>query len=172
VADSPWFNLVVGDSSALIALASCRALSFLDKLAASIKVPDRVFAEVVVEGKPQSQLLSAFLEGRAETARVEEFVIEAGSLGGGELEAMVLFKQLKADVLLIDDARARKIACLNQIPIIGSLGILLLAKERVLIQDISPLIEVLRQSDLFISEELLIRTLELAGESAVPRRKV
>jgi predicted nucleic acid-binding protein len=164
VAQRKRFNLVVGDSSALIALATCRALSFLDSLAATVRVPKQVLHEVLVEHKPQAQILSPYLEGKVQSVDLEKFVIEAGSLGRGELEAMALFKQLAADVLLIDDSRARKIARLNKIPIIGSLGILLLAKQEKLTPEVRPFVEALRRSELFFGEPLLCEVLRLAGE--------
>lgn len=37
------------------------------------------------------------------------WVLAAGGLGRGEIEAMALYKQLSADALLIDDRRARVI---------------------------------------------------------------
>ena len=48
----------------------------------------------------------------------------------GEIEAMYLYNQLHADRLLIDDARGRKVARLNQIAVIGSVGIVLLTKQK------------------------------------------
>ena len=57
-----------------------------------------------------------------------------GLLGSGEMEAMALYKKLNADWLLIDDEKARKTARFNKIKVIGSLGVLLLAKEKNLIQ--------------------------------------
>lgn len=158
------FRLVVGDSSALIALATCRALDFLDQLAESVRVPEEVYREVLVDFKPQAQILAPYLEGKIRSVDLERYVIDAGSLGRGELQAMALVKQLEADVLLIDDRRGRKIARLNKIPVIGSLGILLLAKQEKLAPEVRPFIEALRQSELFFGEPLLREVLRLADE--------
>jgi len=78
---------------------------------------------------------------------------------------MALYKHLHADYLLIDDKRARKVARLNHIQITGSQGILLQAKYENLIEHIAPFINKLRDSDIRISENLIQRTLQLAGEA-------
>ncbi|MCI0554037.1 MAG: DUF3368 domain-containing protein [Anaerolineae bacterium] len=95
---------------------------------------------------------------------VTHWVLAAGGLGQGEVEAMALYKQLSADALLIDDHRARTIAEHNQIKCIGALGILLLAKQRGKVDRILPYIEKLRSSSIRYEDELLNRVLKLAGE--------
>jgi uncharacterized protein len=75
------------------------------------------------------------------------------------------FTQLSADLLLIDDSRAKKVAYLNNREVMGSLGVLLLAKKKGLITTIKPSLTLLRCSDIFISEHLLDQMLVMAGES-------
>ena len=78
---------------------------------------------------------------------------------------MALYKQINADRLLIDDKRARKIADLNQIKVIGSLGILLLAKEQKLILEIKSKVVKIQESDIFLSEDIIEKVLKLANEN-------
>ncbi|MBS3964613.1 MAG: DUF3368 domain-containing protein [Methylomonas sp.] len=77
---------------------------------------------------------------------------------------MLLFKQLNADKLLIDDRRGRKVAKINGISTVGSLGVLLVAKEKGLISEIAPMLVQIEQSDIYLSEELITTVLALAGE--------
>lgn len=121
------------DSSALIALALCDGLPLLQQLFEEVKVPQTVFEEVIIKGKPAAETLRIYLTGKAELVNLTDMVIAARGLGRGELEAMALYKTLHADYLLIDDKRARKVSRLNQIRITGSQGILLLAKHEGLI---------------------------------------
>ena len=51
-----------------------------------------------------------------------------------------------------------------RVPIIGSLGILLLAKRKGLTSHIRPMIDILQKSQIFISEALVDEALKLAGE--------
>lgn len=78
---------------------------------------------------------------------------------------MVLYKQLSADKLLIDDRRGRKVAKINQIDVIGSLGILLAAKAKGLVPDVAPLLGQIEQSDVYLSPDLIATVLKLAREN-------
>lgn len=156
--------LIIADSSALVALALCDGLSLLDRLFDDIKVPQSVFEEIIVKGKPAADILRVYLKGRTVPVDTTHIIITPARIGLGELEAMALYKTLHADYLLIDDQRARKIAQLNHITIIGSLGILLLAKHAGLISQIRPFIERLRISDIYVSERLIQKMLRLANE--------
>ena len=156
--------LIVADSSALIALATCNGLDVILQIYDDIKVPEAVYAEIVAPEKPQSDLLGSFLSERVIKVDTSRLVLAAGGLGHGELEAMALYKQLSADALLIDDHRARIIAEHNQINCIGALGLLLVAKQRGKINMIAPYVQKLRQSSIYYGDALLDRVLKLAGE--------
>lgn len=156
--------LIVADSSALIALATCNALDLLVQVYVDLKVPEAVYAEVVAPEKPQSDALGIFLSERVVKVDPTRWVLAAGGLGRGEIEAMSLYKELSADVLLIDDHRARVIAEHNQINCIGALGFLLLAKDKGKISKIGPYIENLRHSSIHYGDTLLDRVLNLASE--------
>ena len=89
----------------------------------------------------------------------------------GETAAMVLYKELQADYLLIDDKRGRKVAAINQIKTIGSLGVLLQAKRAGKVLYIAPLLSQIEASPVFISKALVKTVLELAGEADTPVRR-
>jgi predicted nucleic acid-binding protein len=156
--------LVVADSSALVSLAACRSLSLLDALFQDVRIPRAVFVECTVPSKPYADELGATLHSRVVEIELADLVIAAGGLGKGELEAMALYKRLGADRLLVDDARARRVARLNGIQVTGSLGILLLAKEQGLVSVVRPLIEHIQAAGIRIAGELVRETLRLAEE--------
>jgi uncharacterized protein len=156
--------LIAADSSALIALATCDGLDALLQIYGEIKVPEAVYVETVAPEKSQSDLLGSFLSGRVMQVDATRWVLTAGGLGRGEIEAMALYKQLSADMLLIDDHRARVIAEHNQINCIGTLGLLVIAKQKGVIGKITPYIEKLRHSSIYYGDDLLNRVLKLAGE--------
>ncbi len=156
--------LIVADSSALIALATCDGLEVLLRVYAEVKVPKAVYEEVVQPEKPQAAALETFLSGKVMDVDTEHWVLTAGGLGQGEIEAMALYKQLSADALLIDDHRARVIAEHNHINCIGALGVLLFAKQNGEIEKIAPYIERIRLSSIRYGEALLDKVLKLAGE--------
>ena len=156
--------IIVADTSALIALSVCKSLDLLEKLFEKVVLPQSVFKECIIKNKSQSEQLYKFLKDKIETIDKTLFLNLPSNLGQGEISSMLLYKKLNADFLLIDDNRARKIAKYNDINIIGSLGILLLAKNQNLIEKISPFIEILEKSDLYISQKLLLKVKRLANE--------
>lgn len=64
-----------------------------------------------------------------------------GYLGKGEAEAIILSKEKKADLILIDEKKARKAARRAGFEVVGVLGLLLAAKNKALIPAIKPFIE-------------------------------
>ncbi len=153
--------MIIGDSSALIALAIIDKLELLENLYKNLYIPQAVYDEVTEIGRPQSDKLKLFLDNRIK--RVELNITKLG-LGLGELEAITLYKNLNADVLLIDDNRAKKYAILNGIKVIGSLGILIKAKEEGYIKKIKPFLEELQKSEIFISDKLIVKVLVICDE--------
>lgn len=156
--------ILVADSSALVALSICGELELLEQLFGVVKVPAAVFHEVTVGNKAESDALKEFLEGKVEVVDTSNFVYLDGYADLGETEAMLLYKQLSADWLLIDDRHGRQVAGINQIQIVGSLGVLLKAKQRGLITALKPKLDLLINSKIYISAELQRTILELAGE--------
>lgn len=139
--------LIIADSSALVALALCGGLHLLDQLFDTVQVPQAVYDEVIVKGKPAAQTLKTYLHGKVVPIPLTNVVITGGGLGQGEIEAMALYKAVHADYLLVDDNRARKVARLNHITITGSQGILLLAKHRGIISHVKPYLDQLRNTN-------------------------
>jgi predicted nucleic acid-binding protein len=160
--------ILVADASALIALATCDSLALLGALYGDVLVPEAVYLEVTENGKPQSVRLWAYLQGKVRPINTHRFIHLDAFADLGETQAMLLYKEVSADRLLIDDKRGRKIAKINQINTVGSLGILLQAKRAGLIPVIAPLIEQISASPVFVGKSLIHTVLELAGEEAQP----
>lgn len=156
--------IIVADSSALVALAVCDCLHLLDSLYQQVYVPRAVFNECITEGKPAADKLRIYLNEKTLDTDLTKWVINANGLGIGELQAMALYKQLNAQHLLMDDQRAKKVAALNSIKTIGSLGLLLRAKEKGLIISIKPSIKLMQQTNLYISDVVIKEVLRLANE--------
>ena len=157
--------ILIADASALIALSACNSLPVLDALFGTVLVPEAVYLEVAAEGKPHSEPLRHYLHGKVRQVDMQHFVFLDAYADAGETAAMLLYKELEADYLLIDDKRGRKVAAINQIKTVGSLGVLLHAKRAGLIASIAPLLAQIDASPVFISRNLLETVLELAGES-------
>jgi len=154
--------ILIADSSALIALAVVDKLDILEALFGEVYVPRAVYAEVSHQSKGESEKLALYCKDK---------VLDIGSevnlnitLGSGESEAIILYKEKCADFLLCDDKKAKKFAMSFGVNVIGSLGILLKAKEKKLISEIHPLIEKLKSSQIYIDDKTFALVLKMAGE--------
>ena len=85
----------------------------------------------------------------------------------GESESVLLYKELKADFLLIDDKKARTIAENFGIKCIGTIGLLSAAKDKKIIIELKPLFENLLQNRRFFSINLLNTILEQHNEEKI-----
>jgi len=153
--------MIIGDSSALVALSIMDKLDLLESIFGEIYVPQAVYDEVTISYKPQSVKLKKFLTNKIVNVKV---TISQMGLGDGELEAIALYKDRDAKFLLIDDRRAKSFAKLNDVNVIGSLGVMILAKELGEIETIREDLKKLLDSDIFISESLINRVLSSVGE--------
>jgi predicted nucleic acid-binding protein len=88
-------------------------------------------------------------------------------LGAGEQEAISLAVELKADLLLCDDEKARKSATQLAIRVMGTLGVVQLAGAKGLV-DFSVCVNDLRRTTLRIPESLI---LEMLKEDAARKQK-
>lgn len=82
----------------------------------------------------------------------------------GESEAIVLAKEIKADVIIIDEEKARRIAASEGLRVTGIMALLLHAKEKGLIMQIKPLLDELKVKGFFIGDDLYQGVLEKAKE--------
>lgn len=157
--------ILVADCSALIALSVCDSLGLLEHLFDSVVVPETVYNEATRPNKKEAQALKIFLQGKVRQVDMQAYVFLDAFADAGETEAMLLYKQISADKLLINDRRGRKVAKINRISTIGSLGVLLAAKEKGCITEVSPLLRQIENSDIHLSQQLIATVLELAGEN-------
>jgi len=81
--------ILVADCSALIALATCDALSLLDRLFGDVVVPEAVYREAVVGNKPEAEQLRVYLNGRVRALDPEHPILVDGFSDPGETEAML-----------------------------------------------------------------------------------
>ena len=157
--------IVIADSSALVAVATYRGLDLLESLFGNVLIPTAVYDEVCAQGKPQANVLRNYLVGKVRSVDRSQWQLQKISgLGKGELEAMALYKASAADLMLVDDLKAKKSAYINGLETMGSLGLLLLAKDEGLITEITSRVRSLQHSNAYLNPLLIEQVLQRAGE--------
>lgn len=142
-------------------------LDLLQELYGRVVVPDAVFREVVSSGAGRAgapQVASAsWLERIQNTAPLDPLL--AKELGPGEAEVIAIAYRLNARLTLLDERRARRIAeQAYGLRVKGSAGILVAAKREGLIQRVKPLLESMAVQGYFLSQRLIVRACQEAGE--------
>lgn len=150
--------LVVSDSSPLNVLIRLRLESVLPVLFDRVVIPPAVAEEMSHPNAPTT--VREWLAAHPAWLKVEQpsAVDRTLRLDDGEREAISLAIELRADFLLVDDLKARKVAHRAGLAITGTLGILEKASERGLLK-LRPALDQLRQTDFTIDPKLIDRAL-------------
>lgn len=160
--------IIVSDTTPLIGLASIDRLELLQELFGEVYIPQAVFDETVTFGRENSKAKQ--LVSNASWIHVVEVKdrlavnVLLDEMDLGEVETIILASEMNADWVLMDEKKGRRKLSQLNIPKIGTLGILLKAKELGLVSVLKPEIEELQKSGFSISPLLVEEILDAAGE--------
>ena len=145
---------VVSDSTCLIGLERIGQLAILPALFDPIMIPPEVEREFGV----------GFLRLQTETLTSSSLIaILKLIVDAGEAEAIALASE-KGCRLITDDKQARSVAKSLGVPVIGTVGVLVRAKQSGVIVALKPVLEDLERNSFFISTALHEEALKLVGE--------
>ncbi|MCP4363357.1 MAG: DUF3368 domain-containing protein [Chloroflexi bacterium] len=85
-------------------------------------------------------------------------------LDRGEAEVLALVVEHSVRLIIMDERKGRQYAHRLGLPLTGTLGVLLLAKEKELVTAVAPLINRLLENGLYLSPGIFNRTLALSQE--------
>ena len=149
-------DAVVVNASPLIALFRSGQAGLLPLLFNRVIVPDAVWKEVAIDGWADA----AARDLAAQSWPIRENVlpsqrVEAWNLGAGETAVLSYALGQPPLRAIIDDAGARRCARTLGIPILGTGGVLLLAKRRGLLPSVAESLEKIRSAGLWLSDDLV-----------------
>jgi uncharacterized protein len=160
--------IVVSDTTPLIGLASIGRLALLRELFEEVYIPQAVFDETVTHGREESKAKAEVSNTNwIHVVKVKDRLavdILLDEMDLGEVETIVLASEMNADWVLMDEKKGRRKLSQLNIPKIGTLGILLKAKQIGLIPIIKPETESLQKAGFSISPFVVEEVLKLAGE--------
>lgn len=160
-------KLVIADAGPLIAFARLGQLELLTQVFEQVLVTEEVFAECTcrsdyAEARPILDAVQHQLIQRC-SAPPSHFEL-ALHVDAGEASAIAAAAQWGCGVLM-DDKAGRRMAKNFGVASIGTVGVLVLAKQKRLLPCIKPLLDQLTKSGYFLGDCLIASALTAAGES-------
>ncbi len=157
--------MIVCDTSPLICLAALDKIELLDIFYPEWCVPEAVFHESTVDQMPFSSKLRTTLQDHLKIASGRDKVsLYEIYVDRGEAEVIALAEEVNAELILMDDKKGRRFAELKGFKVLGTVGLLIKAKQRGVLDELKPSLDRLMSSGIRISNQLFMEALKLAGE--------
>lgn len=155
------------NTSPLQYLHQIDCLHLLPTLAGKIVVPPAVVQELQEGARPGVNLpnLESLSWITIESPLGMPALPLIADLGSGETEVLMLVLESPGSTVILDDSLAREVALLRNIPLTGTLGILLNAKQNGLVVQVEPLLNQLQGLGFRLNMSTRRAVLKLAGES-------
>jgi len=159
--------IVVSNTSPILNLTVPYYEGLLRDLYSEVLIPDAVASElraIQAELQGASDALPPWMRTQSVASAPLVRVLHS-ELDLGESEAIVLALDTQADLLLLDERKARAVAARLGVRFIGLLGVLLEAKRRGHIPSVKPLLDsVIVKAGFWLGSQLYSRVLREAGE--------
>jgi predicted nucleic acid-binding protein len=153
------------NNTPLVALWSIDHLPLLRDLYGEILIPQTVHNEfLATEHILRQETLDKFPWIKPITLTNPRRARVYIGLDQGEAEVLALADELSARLVIIDERRGRRYAKRLGIPLTGTLGVLLAAKDKCLVPAVTHLIDELLKEGLHLAPDLVAKVLGLAGE--------
>lgn len=146
----------------IIADTSC--LIIYDKIN-RLEILQHTFVELIVTDEVAEEFgeLPDWIAVR-QIANKNQYLELAKNLGKGEASSITLALEFEGSLLIIDERKGRKVAEELKIEIIGSLGVLIKAKEKRVIKSVKEILDLIDKTNFRISESIKEKILKKAGE--------
>lgn len=166
---NPIFEMhkkVVSNTTPLISLMKIGKLDFLKDLFGEVWIPNEVFEEI------QKGMDKEFYEdpSKIEWIKIKKVKDKKSlsyfiDLDKGDAETIALAVENDADLVIIDEILGRYYAKHAGLKITGTIGLLIKAKQKGLVQQIKPMIAQLKEKGIWLSDSLVQQALKLSNEA-------
>lgn len=155
---------VVSNSTPIISLATIRQIALLPQLFGTIHIPREVYRELKSKKSPGHQEVDASYFQVKDIQGTSYIGFLLHELDRGEAEAIMLAKELQADTMIIDERTGYRLAKAQELHVIGTLTVLLMAKNQGLIASVKPLLDDMIQQGRWYSQFVYTDFLKKIGE--------
>lgn len=159
-------KIVVADTGVLVSLALVECIDLIEEVFGDFYIAKAVWQELNAYKNPNfpKEILIG-LEPKVVSIKSPNHL--GMLMDYGESESVILYEELEADYLLIDDKKARFLAESMGVNCVGSLGLLIEARSRGLIDELKPKFETWLDNERYFSRKLLNAVLEKVGEERI-----
>lgn len=145
--------LLIADTSPIISLLLIKQFDLINRLFPDFLIPKAVWDEL--NNHQEIRVYQEELNFLSQKIKTVSYHYPISGIERGETEAIILYRELDADYLLIDDKKAREKAELFNIKCIGTIGIIFLAKQKGIIKQLRPLFEELLIKNRYYAKNFL-----------------
>lgn len=159
-------DAAVVNASPLIFLSKAGLIDLLRVVSPRVMVPESVAIEIGRRGSDDvtAKALADTPWLTSVSVTTIQPLIQSWDLGAGESAVLAYALQNPGMVAIIDDGAGRRCAEVLGVPFSGTLGLVLLAKQRGMIPSARQVVATLKQHGMFLSEKTIDQALTLVGE--------
>lgn len=159
-------KLIIADTGPLISLGIIRGIDLIEKIFGEYYIANAVWEELQVYENPDFDK-TLLKEVKKHVFKIKSKNHLSVIMDYGESESVILYEELNADYLLIDDNKARTIAESFDLNCIGTIGLLIKAKHKGFIKELRPVFETLLKNERYFAVKFINEILEQEGEKAI-----
>lgn len=156
---------VVSNTTPILSLLKINKLELLKELYEKVIIPQAVYQEIEA-GRDWVYYINLskldWIEIRPlKHPQALDYLFD---LDRGEAEVLILAREISADLVILDETLARRYAQMLDLTLTGTIGILLKAKEKGLIESVKAFLIELQSKGVWLSSGLVDQVTGLAGE--------
>lgn len=162
--------IVVSDTTPILSLLKAEKLELLETLYQTVVMPEAVYNELIsndnyIEERREIETCSFLSVEKVQNIESVRILRDVTGLDAGESESLILYEEMKADLLLIDEHKGRSVAKKMAVEHMGTAGILMTAFDKGIItaDEIRETLETLLIYDIRLSPKLCNKVMKYIG---------
>jgi predicted nucleic acid-binding protein len=159
--------MIVSNATPFVAFARIRQLPLLERVVGDVTIPGAVARELSDYGveRPGGIDLARERWVTVRQVRSEQQVhLLLPTLDQGEAEVIALALETQARLVLMDELTGRKVAQSLDLPVTGTVGILIRAKQLGAITPLRPILEDMKRQGIYFSQRFIDAVMQEVGE--------